>query len=85
MKKLASTLLRSLGQRLIFWAAIYDLRMLEATLQGQCNTLPDVTDIPTRADMAAAIKQLSLAVVAARNRVRELRPVRYGHKGWKTV
>lgn len=85
MKKLALTLILRLGQRLIFWAAIYELRMLEATLQGQCNTLPDVVDIPTRADMAAAIKQLSLAVVTARNRVRELRPVRYGHKGWKTV
>ena len=85
MKNFLSALLTSIGQRLIYWGALYDLRALEATLQGQCCTLPDVADIETRADMALAIKALSLQVVAARNRVKALRPAPYGHQQWRAV
>lgn len=60
--------------RIVYLAALYRLRSLEITLHDTCNALPHVTCIQTRADMAQAIRRLSLAVVEARNTVAKLKP-----------
>jgi len=60
-------------QRTRYLLALYQLRSLEISLQGKCEALTMVSDHETRASMAESIKRLSLAVVDARNQVRQLR------------
>lgn len=69
--------------RIIYLAAMYRLRSLEITLHDTCNALPHVTCIQTRADMALAIRQLSLAVVEARNQVAKLNPATRQTNRWR--
>lgn len=69
-------------RRIAYYAALFQLYSLETMLAGKCEVLPYITDLQCRADTALSIKQLSLQVVEARNRVRALQPVR-NIKSWR--
>ena len=74
MKSALKSALTVAARRLTYYAALFQLRSLETNLAGMCDALPHITDTQTRADTGIAIKRLSLQVVEARNRVRDLQP-----------
>ncbi|QRM19540.1 hypothetical protein GBK02_09065 [Dechloromonas sp. TW-R-39-2] len=77
--------LTAVSQRTRYLMALYQLRSLEISLQGKCESLADVADSKTRASMANSIKQLSLAVVESRNQVRQLRRATAKQNRWSAA
>lgn len=84
MKSALKSALTAAVQHLVYFAALIQLRSLEISLQGKCNTLPGVVCLETRANITVSIKCLSVEVVAARNRANALRPVRRLN-GWRAA
>lgn len=85
MNTIIKAALTAAMRRCAYLGALFQLRTLETNLAGMCEALPSITDAKTRADTAAAIKALSLEVVAARNRTKALRPIKRAHPIWKAA